>query len=214
MVRKLKILAVAALAAVAAHAGAIQTLSGTTTTPTGVNGLLVDGTLYNVAFSSGNYLSSYSSPATFLGNQAGANDATVALAAALNSLGVVGLDGLNCAANANPSGGKVPYGCLISTPYDYNIGTGFVSSRDTSWWNVPAPNPNAWIGNHYLSGTSDVNPQGLFPGNADFASQALEYAIYASEGSPTGVPEPASIALIGLGCALLAYTRRSTARRR
>ncbi len=96
MIRKLRVLAVvAALAAVTTHAGATPSLQGTTTNPTGFDGLLVDGTLYDVTFSSGSYNSTYSSPATFLNNQTGAQDASVALANALNGAGVYGLDGVD-----------------------------------------------------------------------------------------------------------------------
>jgi hypothetical protein len=63
------------------------TLVGSTSDPTGVDGLSVDGTTYNVTFAPGSYDTVYAStPPTFLGNATGASDATIALAAALNLL--------------------------------------------------------------------------------------------------------------------------------
>jgi hypothetical protein len=76
------------------QAGA-ATLVGTTTDATGIDGLVVDGTTYNLTFSDASYNSVYASSApTFLGNFSGAIDASIALAAALNDLNVLTLTGL------------------------------------------------------------------------------------------------------------------------
>jgi hypothetical protein len=75
----------AALAvSVATAATASQTLVGTTSSPTGINGLAVDGTTYNVTFST-TILNS------FVEGSSVSIDANQALAAALNSLSVTGL---------------------------------------------------------------------------------------------------------------------------
>jgi hypothetical protein len=62
------------------------TLLGSTTMPTGIDGLVVDGTTYNVTFST-TTLNSFTDGSTL------SIDATNALAAALNTLGVTELDG-------------------------------------------------------------------------------------------------------------------------
>lgn len=63
------------------------TLVGPSSFPTGVDGLVVDGTTYNVTFTEGSYNTVFSVTApTFLNNSTGASDAATDLAAALNSL--------------------------------------------------------------------------------------------------------------------------------
>lgn len=71
------------------------TLTGTTSAATGIDGLVVDGVTYNVTFDPGSYSSVYAATPTFLGNQPGAQDAAIALAAALQSLGVTGIAGIS-----------------------------------------------------------------------------------------------------------------------
>jgi hypothetical protein len=66
-----------------------DTLIGTTSDPTGINGLVVDGTTYNVTFVNGSYNAVYTStPPTFFGNATGALDAATVIANDLNSFGV------------------------------------------------------------------------------------------------------------------------------
>jgi PEP-CTERM motif len=63
------------------------TLVGSASFPTGVDGLAVDGTTYNVTFTPGSYNTVFPGPPpTFDGSGTGAADAANALAAALNSL--------------------------------------------------------------------------------------------------------------------------------
>jgi hypothetical protein len=76
--------------ATAPKAAQAQTLVGTTSFPTGVDGLTVDGTTYNVTFTPGSYNTVFAStPPTFFGNATGAHDAATDLAAALNTLAPV-----------------------------------------------------------------------------------------------------------------------------
>jgi hypothetical protein len=65
-------------------ASATPTLVGTTTDPTGINGLVVDGTTYDVTFST-TTLNSFSYPSTL------SDDANFALVSALNALSVTEL---------------------------------------------------------------------------------------------------------------------------
>ena len=63
------------------------TLVGSATFVIGVNGLVVDGSTYDVAFTGGSYNSVFSARLpTFLNNSSGASDAAAALVTALNTL--------------------------------------------------------------------------------------------------------------------------------
>jgi hypothetical protein len=86
--------AVALSLAIAHSASATPILLGTTTDATGIQGLVVDGTSYNVTFISATYNQVYgSSTPTFENNLNGATDAMTALTAALQSLQVTVLTG-------------------------------------------------------------------------------------------------------------------------
>src|SRR5881398_3609911 len=78
----------AVLLIVTSTAHATLVLVGTTTNPTGINGIVVDGVTYNTTF----LTADVASPLFSFGTQA-STDATNALAAALNSLGVTHLLG-------------------------------------------------------------------------------------------------------------------------
>jgi hypothetical protein len=83
----------------ATPARADPVLDGTTSNATGLTGLTVDGTLYDVTFIHDSYASVYSStPPIFLGDATLAGVAAAALAAALNSLGVTDLTGASLSA--------------------------------------------------------------------------------------------------------------------
>ena len=93
-IMKLKLLGLVACTALlgASQVGA-ATLDGTTSAATGIGGLVVDGTTYDVTFTYNTYNSVYSSSPTFLGNSSGASDAATALSLALTSLGVTAFPG-------------------------------------------------------------------------------------------------------------------------
>jgi hypothetical protein len=81
------VLATAFSALTAPIAARAATLVGPSSFPTGVDGLVVDGTTYNVTFTEGSYNTVFSVTApTFLNNALGASDAASDLAVALNSL--------------------------------------------------------------------------------------------------------------------------------
>src|ERR1051326_6453871 len=69
-------------ALVSGSANATPTLVGTTTNPTGIDGLVVDGTIYNVTFST-------TTLNTFTAGTTLSVDAATALKDALNTLGVI-----------------------------------------------------------------------------------------------------------------------------
>jgi hypothetical protein len=80
-------LATAFSALTAPIAARAATLVGTSSFPTGVDGLVVDGTTYDVTFTQGSYNTVFSVTApTFLANPTGASDAAGALALELNLL--------------------------------------------------------------------------------------------------------------------------------
>jgi hypothetical protein len=122
-----------------------ETLVGTTSDPTGINGLVVDGTTYNVTFVNGSYTSVYSGAApTFLGNQTGAYDATVAIGTALNLFLVV----------------PTPPLAYILVPYeDPYIATGFDASIYTQFNSVWTNDP----------GNISSQPDSYTSGAEDFA---------------------------------------------
>jgi hypothetical protein len=148
-----------------AVANASPMLVGTTTNPTGINGLIVDGTTYNVTFSLTTLNSfTYSSKLSV--------DANAALVDALNALSVTGLD------NAAPLSGFVldvdnsfslfnSSGCLL-------VGFCWVQAFGANFTNF---------------GYQDGD---------DFHLYFLEAADFTAA-HPTGVPEPFTLSLFGVG---------------
>jgi len=120
------------------------TLVGTTSDATGVDGLVVDGTTYNVTFVNSTYSTVYAStPPTFLGETSTAEDAAIALADALNTLGAT-----NDFADSN-----------LFIPYQYV--TPFLSSTVYNVYNSEPGNTGGW---HYASGFDyPVNSYGGTP---------------------------------------------------
>ncbi len=79
---------------------AAATLVGTTTNPTGISGLVVDGISYDVTFSTKSYNDLFTGaapPPIFATNPNGAFDAESPLSEFLTSQGVIGLDAVPCA---------------------------------------------------------------------------------------------------------------------
>jgi len=95
-----------ALIGVGGYAGA-QTLVGTTTDPKGIDGLVIDGTTYNVTFTNSqtghNGPTDYSLPSPFTYNTPASHDAVGQLSVALSSLGVTRLAGISPAENCDGS---------------------------------------------------------------------------------------------------------------
>jgi hypothetical protein len=77
------------LGATVAMPAQADTLVGTTSNPTGIDGLNVDGTTYDVTFVNGSYNSVYGSATpSFFGNATGAADAAQAIKTGLDDLNV------------------------------------------------------------------------------------------------------------------------------
>jgi len=95
-----KTLALLGAALATAPVGAFATptfaTGSTLSDPTGVDALVVDGTTYDVSFSSVSYNAEFPSSPTFLGNSSGAGDAADSLAVAFSALGVTGIDDVAC----------------------------------------------------------------------------------------------------------------------
>jgi hypothetical protein len=96
----------------------------------GVDGLVVDGTTYNVTFVNSTYSTVYAStPPTFLGETSTAEHAAIALANALNILGAT-----NYVYGSNLF---IPYQYVSSPPassYDYNVYNSAAKSGNTGGW--------------------------------------------------------------------------------
>lgn len=144
-------------------------LQGTTTDPSGITGLVVDGTTYNVSFLTGTYDSVYTSPPTFLGNATGATDASVGLASALNTLGVVGLLGNDC----------ITHGCQILTPYLIDNSNSPPVMHLTVTQTVPSYT-TGWSGHWYTYLDSSLA--------TSWFSNPVEFAAYSAVAQPIPTP--------------------------
>ncbi|HEX4080843.1 MAG TPA: PEP-CTERM sorting domain-containing protein [Rhizomicrobium sp.] len=155
-------------------------LLGTTTDPTGINGLLVGGTTYNVTFST-------TTMSTFTQGSTLSDEARSALVAALNSLGVTELG------NQTPSSGyaiDVDNTFAPFTPFD-----GPLCTRSCSNWQAGEISECSQLGN-------DAN--GYYCLAADFTPEAVP------EPGTLGLFGVAMLALGGLGlrrnCGIMAQT--------
>jgi hypothetical protein len=199
----------------AASAAPTLTMDGSGN-PTGVTGLVVDGTTYNVTFSTDSYNTLFPSSPTFGGNSAGADDASGALAAVLLAANITSLDSPNGDCTTEPA-----Y-CYIITPdgldtanpaFPYPVGYAAVEQNapdgDFTWTGLPYEYFGASVP------LSSVNYPGLFnqvPSSDDYGGLYLEYAVYtevAAGSGPTTVPEPTTLSLLGLGLAALGWMRKS-----
>lgn len=158
-------------ALVSGGASATPTLVGTTTNPTGINGLVVDGTTYNVTFST-TTLNSFT-PGTTL-----STDAAAALADALNSLSVTALD-------------QQPVSLFV-----IDVDNSLTNFDDANYClpQCSGKLSTQWISSTFGSASLGYNLGGLFGGN-DFYVEAADFSAV----STSGVPEPLTLSLFGAG---------------
>jgi len=187
-----------AIYAVPASAG----LVGTTTNPTGVTDLVVDGNTYDVTFSTDFFLNVFPTGPQF-NDWIPATDAATALAAALNSYGVTALGGHSCAtlANIDHQGG-----CGLLFPFPtvpgWEISTAtagwFYWQGDPSFTPPIPPHSDTEFGQSWTY-FSNANPALGLTGN-----EYLEWAHFTL--TATGAPEPASLLLFAIGLSVLSQT--------
>lgn len=132
----------ALMIAVWGAAGA-QTLVGTPSSPSGVDGLVVDGHTYDVTFATGSFNQTFPNGLNFTSYGAGL-DAAQNLSGAFNLLGVTGLPGPgDCITDMCSVG--IPYNVVDTAGDNYSwvVQGGFDFNNV---WNVN-PFPNGWDGN-------------------------------------------------------------------
>jgi hypothetical protein len=180
-------LLVFALLGVSANAMAAPTLVGTTTDPTGINGLVVDGTTYNVTLST----TMFDSPFTY--GSAASIAAATDLAAALTSLGVTELAGITPMGPGADGGGLVLAVDNAFGSSDF-AGCGAIGPPTCSiptWGYAFGPLPPPFPTGPIRDQTGDI--VGWY-GIANF--------------TVASVPEPTTLTLFGLGLAGLGFARR------
>ena len=159
-------------------------LVGTTTFPTGIDGLVVDGVTYDVAFT----LSDPISPWPYLSPEG--RDVAIALATALNDFGVTALLG-------TPGYGQ--YFVWIDNGPSFDTTEG-----DAVVFNASTTGSGTWI-NSFVTNQS-ASTTGCF--NAPFTiSHCLQGATF----TQVSVPEPATLSLLGIGLAGIGLMRRRKA---
>jgi hypothetical protein len=172
------------------------TLVGTTTDPTGLNGLVVDGTTYNVTFST----NSYQSP--FTQGTAASLDAASAIALAMSSLGVTQLAGVSPVESCPPMSNDCQFNAGLFVAVDNGVG---LNDAAACLGNPPAGPPSdcdraSW--RTLLQDTSG-NSFGQLAGLRSLEGFGYRYAA-----DFTAVSEPATFGLLALGLAGFGATRR------
>ena len=151
-----------------------DTLIGTQTDATGINGLIVDGTSYNVSFIFDNYNNVFAtSQPLFLNNQSLATDATNALIISLNGFGVTSVAGIVDAFQ----GFEIienPYALNANAPYFFSAAAIINYPTVTNTWSAAEDEPATY---------------------SDYGHNAI--AVF----SVAAIPEPSTWAMMILGFA-------------
>lgn len=176
LLARLTVALVFALTASMAQASPI--LQGSPTAATGITGLDVSGTEYDVSFSvAGTYNDEFgSSTPAFFGNETGAEAARDAIRDVLIANTVTGIGGL-------------PTDLVHSLRVPWDLTTNEVA---TKWIAQSTTGESDWF-----SGATDNYPRSRLATNASWARF-----------TPAQVPEPVTLALMGLGLAAIGYQRR------
>lgn len=186
--RALHVLAGVAALTLSGAALATPTLVGTTTDPTGIDNLVVDGKTYDVTISINDYLTVFPSGPDFA-TPSGAGDAATALATFFASAGVTGLDGSPC------GNGAIGASLICQVYVPSGDLAGLVSGSQA---------------HDQGTGWSEIGPEALALDTDTLGSVGAgydEWAVFKAT-----VPEPATLALFGLGLAGVGLSRRRLAR--
>lgn len=186
---------IAAFAAVSLHVTSLASpvLVGTTTNPTGFFGLAVNGTNYNVVFTTQSYDTVFASTKpTFLGDESGGRDAAFALVAALRAAGVMMLG--NYSANNQP---VFYYDIYIPTWFYDDWGDSGITSVEIA--SMDRSRPGIWQAAY---GGGPQSDRVLGP----FGQIYSMYAVFS-------VSEPSTAAIACAALAALAAARKRRARK-
>lgn len=157
-------------------------LQGPTGAATGISGLSINGSVYNVVFSnfaSYNTVFGSAGDPTFLNDQTGAIDALNAIASFLNSESVTGITNLSGFAGA----------IYVDVPYGVDL---LEVTKRSIFRTSSAP----WA----------LDPS-VYTGSKTDVETFISYATFATLSIPEPAPIPSTLALVGIGLAGLGYQR-------
>lgn len=171
------------LMVVACSTAAAQTLVGTPSNATGIDGLVFDGKTYDVTFEPGTFQGVFPEGLMFNGYVIG-NDAAQDLAGVLTQLSVTGIRQINCDND-----------CSVLVPFNTDAG-----GNSNSWQvqtGIDYPINLIWFVNDHPFG---------YPANTYLGPPSPFF--WAAFKPVTGVPEPSTYALMLLGLAAAMLFRR------